>query len=250
MDVEDGHAVQREWAVHVDKPRWQDEADRLANRSIAAGDPIGWFDELYRAADAGEVDVPWDRDEPNPVLVDWVRDRDLTGGGRRALVIGAGLGRDAEFIAGLGFRTTAFDVSPAAIARARSRYPDSTVDYVVANLLDPPAVWARAFDLVVEIYTVQAMPRSVRAAATASVANMVGPNGTLLVVQGRPPTDDVNAPGPPWMLTRAEIEAFAHPVDGRADDRDDAHDALRIAEIAAIESPAGRRWRAEFTRAA
>jgi SAM-dependent methyltransferase len=229
-----------EWVASQDLPRWQDEADRLANRSIAAGDPVGWFDELYRAADAGRVAVPWDRDEPNPVLVEWVRDRGvahraLAGDGRRALVVGAGLGRDAEFVASLGFRTTAFDVSETAIARARSRYPHSSVDYLVANLLDPPDDWARAFDLVVEVYTVQAMPRSVRSAATASVANMVGPDGTLIVVQGRPPTDDVNAPGPPWMLTRSEIEAFANAT-GR----------LRTVEVAAIDSPSGPRWRAEF----
>jgi SAM-dependent methyltransferase len=225
--------------VHPDKPRWQDEADRLAHRSIAAGDPVGWFDELYRAADAGQVDVPWDRDEPNPVLVEWVRDRGVTGRGRRALVVGAGLGRDAEFVASLGFHTTAFDVSPTAIALARSRYPHSSVDYLVANLLDPPADWAGAFDLVVEVYTMQAMPRSVRSAAMASVTTMVSSDGTLIVVQGKPPTDDVNAPGPPWMLTRSEIGAFA-----------ETESQLRTVEIAVIDSPSGLRWRAEFRRAA
>jgi hypothetical protein len=243
-DAQSNGPSSREWVVHPDKPRWQDEADRLAHRSIAAGDPVGWFDELYRAADAGQVDVPWDRDEPNPVLVDWLRDRGvahraLAGHDRRALVVGAGLGRDAEFVASLGVRTTAFDVSPTAIARARSRYPHSAVDYVVANLLHPPAEWAGAFDLVVEVYTVQAMPRSVRSLAVASVANMVGSDGTLIVVQGRPPTDDVNAPGPPWMLTRSEIEAFAG-----------GPNPLRTVEIAAIDSPSGPRWRAEFRRPA
>ena len=249
----------REWTVGdgVAK-RWQDEADVLANRSIAAGDPTGWFDVLYRSAGTGAVEMPWDRDEPNPVLVDWARSsgavssrstpsratsdqadtsRADTG---RAIVVGGGLGMDAEFVSGLGYDTTAFDVSPTAVATARARHPRSTVDYVVANLLDPPAEWARAFDLVVEIYTVQAMPRSVRTIATANVANLVAPGGTLVVVQGIPPTDDINAHGPPWLLIRREFEAFAaSTADG---------ESLETIDIQAVDAPTGRRWRAEFYR--
>jgi threonine dehydrogenase-like Zn-dependent dehydrogenase len=228
----------REWVVGDGVARrWQDEADVLANRSVAAGDPTGWFDELYRSAGTGAVAMPWDRDEPNPVLVEWVRERAVTGTGRRAVVIGAGLGMDAEFISSLGFDTTAFDVSPTALANARSRHPKSTVDYVVANLLDPPTAWARAFDLVVEIFTVQAMPRSVRAAAIANVTNLVAVGGTLIVIQGVPPTDDLDAPGPPWLLTRAEIDAFTRPEHG-----------LDAIDVGAVEAPSARRWRAELHR--
>lgn len=68
-----------------------------------------------------------------------------------ALVVGCGLGADAEYIARLGFDTVAFDVAETAIRLARERFPESTVDYVVRDLLDPPAEWLRAFDLVAEI---------------------------------------------------------------------------------------------------
>jgi hypothetical protein len=47
-------------------------------------------------AAAGEAIVPWARDGPNPVLVEWTRARALAGEGRRALVVGTGLGDDAE----------------------------------------------------------------------------------------------------------------------------------------------------------
>jgi hypothetical protein len=220
---------------------WQHQADRLANRALGMDDPTGWFDRLYRAASSGEVDMPWDRDEPNPVLVGWARDhaeeraRDRTSDvtGPRALVVGTGLGRDAEFVASLGFRTTAFDVSPTAIANVRERYPESAVDYHVTNLLDPPAEWTRAFDLVVEIYTIQAMPRSVRDRATANVAGFVAPGGTLLVIQAYAEVAEEH--GPPWPPTRDEIDAIAG-------------DELNAARVEVVDSPSGRRWRAEFVR--
>ncbi|MCC5670705.1 class I SAM-dependent methyltransferase [Nostoc sp. CHAB 5784] len=41
--------------------------------------------------------------------------------GQKALVIGCGLGDDAEAIASLGFEVTAFDISPTAIAWCQER---------------------------------------------------------------------------------------------------------------------------------
>ena len=60
------------------------------------------------------------------------------GAGRRAVVVGAGLGADAEHLVQHGWRTVAFDVSPAAVRLARQRHPDSQVAYQVADLLALP----------------------------------------------------------------------------------------------------------------
>jgi 2-polyprenyl-3-methyl-5-hydroxy-6-metoxy-1,4-benzoquinol methylase len=97
-----------------------------------------WFEELYADAEAGRREVPWDRGGPNPFLEQWVFDRAGDGGGRRALVIGTALGDDAELLAARGFAVTAFDIAPTAIERARRRFPSSSVEYVVADLLDLP----------------------------------------------------------------------------------------------------------------
>ena len=218
------------------EPRgWQAEADRLANESVGRGDPTGWFEELYAAGESGEVTMAWDRSEPQPLLADWTRAADLDGTGRRAIVVGCGLGADAEHLAGLGFSTAAFDLSPTAIRTARSRNPDSTVDYRVANLLELPEEWRQAFDLVVEIYTVQALPRELREQAVSAVAELVAPGGTLLAIQAVLAADD-DGSGPPWPLTRDEIASFAR--HGLSEARlEEHHDADGIA-----------RWRAEFTR--
>src|SRR4051794_37142329 len=184
-----------------------EDTDRLSAASLAAGDPTGWFEKLYAEAENGDASVPWDRPAPTALLVDWAARTGLSGDGRSALVVGCGLGRDAEFVAGLGYATTAFDISPTAVRDCRARHPQSPVDYVVADLLDPPGPWSRAFELVVESNTVQALPRSLRAAAIRSVGSFLAPGGTLVVLAAATTvaTDD----GPPWPLTRDEIESFA-----------------------------------------
>ncbi|MCU1656942.1 MAG: methyltransferase type 12 [Pseudonocardiales bacterium] len=208
---------------------------RLAADSLASDDATGWFERLYHAAENGETAVPWDRGAPHPLLVEWAAGRPVGPG--RALVVGAGLGFDAEFVAGLGLATTAFDISPTAIGAARRRNPGSPVTYVVADLLDPPPEWAAAFDVVVESLTVQALPDRIRASAIAAVSGFVAPGGTLLVIAAA--RDDADRPdGPPWPLTRREIGEFGS-------------GELELVRIERLPSPLERsasRWRAEFRR--
>lgn len=192
----------------TEQRRWQDEADRLAHESVGRGDPTGWFERLYAEGASGAATMAWDREGPHPVLAEWASSEGLVGRGRKAVVVGAGLGADAEHVATLGFETTAFDLSPTAIRTALERRPDSPVDYQVADLFDLPAEWGWGFDLVVEIFTVQALPHDLRDRAISAVAALVAPGGTLVAIQAvRTPDDDGS--GPPWPLTRGEIEAFA-----------------------------------------
>jgi len=208
-----------------------DDTRRLSAASLAAGDPTGWFERLYAEARDGHAEIPWDRPEPSVNLIE----AGLPAGeGRAALVVGCGLGRDAEYLAGLGYATTAFDISATAIRQARERHPGTAVDYQVADLLDPPARWRQRFALVLESNNVQALPRELRGAAIAAVSGFVGPGGTLLVLAaaktGR--GDD----GPPWPLTRAEVESFAG----------DGLETASIDEFPAADDPLDRRWRAVF----
>jgi SAM-dependent methyltransferase len=214
-----------------------EQAQLLAADSLAAGDPTGWFQRLYLAAEDGAADVPWDRGGPHPLLVEWTEARELDGRGERALVVGCGLGGDAEHVAALGFDTVAFDVAAAAVRAARRRYPGSNVRYVTADLLDPPADWRGAFDLVVESMTVQSLPDPPRREAIARVGQMVAPGGTLIAIAvARDEADPVD--GPPWPLTRAEVDAFAT----------GGLQSVRIEDVVGAVQPAVRRWRAEFRR--
>ncbi len=215
----------------------EEEEARLAAASLAAGDPTGWFDRLYAAGAAGRVPVPWSRREPHPLLTEWAQRHHRAGAGKRAIVPGCGLGADAEYLARLGFAVTAFDVSATAIRLARRRHPDSPVEYVTADLLHPPRRWLRAFDLVTEIITVQALPRAVRRQATASVAayrarrNPAGRRGS--------PRRD--------RRTGAWPALAAHPRRDRSFRRRRPHPAA-IEMTTSPALPTEHRWRAEFHR--
>jgi hypothetical protein len=127
-------------------PEAESHARQLAGEALASGDPTGWFERLYAAAEAGQAAVPWDRGAPHPLLVDWASSARLDGTWARAVVVGCGLGHDAQYE-------------------------------------DP---------------------------------------------------DD----GPPWALTRAEIDAFAGT----------GLEAVRIEEFRGEGPPATHRWRARFSR--
>ncbi|RJK94934.1 class I SAM-dependent methyltransferase [Vallicoccus soli] len=178
--------------------------------------------------------MPWDRSAPHPLLRTWTAGRGLRGEGRTAVVVGSGLGADAEHLASLGFRTTGFDVAPTAVRLARERHPGSPVSYEVADLLALPAAWRGAFDLVVEVYTLGALPDPPRSDAARAVAGLVAPGGTLLAVAFRRTPATGPADGPPFPLARAEVEALA----------------TGGLEVVAVEEHDGPHWRAELHRPA
>ena len=182
-------------------------ARRMARESLQRGDATGWFEKLYDAAQGDEQAIPWADMRTNPSLADWLESRSVAGNAKRALVIGCGLGDDAEELAHRGFAVTAFDISATAVAWCRRRFADTSVEYCVADMLDLRTEWYGAFDLVVEIYTLQSLPPELRTAAMRQMAGAVAPGGTLLLVaRGREPDEDPGAL--PWPLAKEELEEF------------------------------------------
>ena len=211
---------------------WDQRAGELFAEAVAEGRPTAWFDRLYAAGEAGEVGMPWDRDDPQPLLRAWAERHDVRGEGRRAVVVGCGLGADAEYLARLGFETTGFDVAATAVRLAAERHPGTPVDYRVADLLDLPAAWRHAFDLVVEIFTIQALPDPPRDRAIAGVAGLVAPGGALLAVAFRHVAGVDPTAGPPFSLTRASMESLAT-------------DGLEVVRAEELDGPL---WRVEYRR--
>ena len=180
----------------------------LAAEYIARKDQLGWFEKLYQEAERGDAAIPWADMQPNPRLLEFWKSHPQETLGKRALVVGSGLGDDAEQLAAWGFATTAFDISPTAIERTRKRYSKSQVIYVVADLFRPPQAWIRAFDLVLEIYTVQAFVGELRAKAVDAISEFVAPGGKLLVIARGREEGEPEGQGPPWPLTREEMDGF------------------------------------------
>jgi SAM-dependent methyltransferase len=184
-----------------------DNIDDLIRAAMKADDPTGWFETVYARAQNGRGSVPWADMRPSPRLVEWANRSAFNGNGKRALVIGCGLGDDAEELARRGFEVVAFDIAPTAISWCKQRFPESSVDYQVCDLFNPPADWVRHFDFVLESRTLQALPWEWCEPAIARIVRFLAPGGTLLVLcLGRDP--QALRYGIPWPLSRTELAAF------------------------------------------
>lgn len=215
----------------------RDEVRRLAQQSIDRGDATGWFEDLYQRASGDWDRVPWADRTANPYLVEWLAANDALACGRSCLVVGCGLGDDAEALSAAGFQVVAFDVSRTAVEACMARFPASRVEYVEADALAPPAAWSRRFDLVFESYTLQVLPPAARAIATAALAALVAPGGRLLVLcRARDHADPVGQL--PWPLAREELDKF----------RDHGLMLVSIESFFDGEAPPVRRFRALYRR--
>ncbi len=213
------------------------KARQLAQEFAQRGNTTGWFEELYTQAQGNEQAIRWADMEVNPNLVGWLDRHNSEGKGKRALVVGCGLGDDAEELARRGFEVVAFDIAPTAIAWCRQRFPQSSVEYVVADVLDPPRGWRGSFDFVLEAYTLQVLPAAVRKKAMASIAGLLAKEGTLLVIcRGRSPDEP---PGElPWPLTMEELNLF----------KSTGLRQVQFEDYFDQEEPPTRRFRVEYQR--
>jgi SAM-dependent methyltransferase len=138
------------------------------------------FEEIYESVGRDLNKIPWARLGPREPLVAWL-DTLPPATGQPAVVVACGLGDDAEELSRRGYQVSAFDVAPTAIRLCHERFPDSPVDYRVADLFDLPPDWTRRFDLVVEVHTVQSLPPSEQPAGVRAIADLVAPDGALFV---------------------------------------------------------------------
>lgn len=179
----------------------------LANISVDLQNPTAWFEPLYAEAEGDTAKVPWAKNKPHPYLQQWLSVNSPQTAKKFALVIGCGLGDDAELLASLGYQVTAFDISPTAIAWCHQRFPDSTVNYLVADLFDLDPQWQGKYDFIFECKTIQALPLNVRSQVIHKIAALVAPQGTLLVI-ARHRDPDTIPDGPPWALSDVELSQF------------------------------------------
>ena len=173
----------------------------------ARGDSMGWFEALYQEAAGDNEVIPWADLEPNPYFRKWADANKLTGDGRKALVVGCGLGDDAKYLHDLGFKVTAFDISPTAIEWARKLHSDTDIVFETCDLFQPFRGWAGGFDFVLEIYTIQPLPLEMRPQVVDAIAAFVRVGGRIVVVtRGR--DDDVEPDELPWPMSRRDLSRF------------------------------------------
>ncbi|MFA9444340.1 class I SAM-dependent methyltransferase [Egicoccus sp. AB-alg6-2] len=182
----------------------------LVEEHLEAGRPTGWFEPLYARARGDAGAVPWAELTAHPYVVDWLDDPVVAPPGRRAVVVGCGLGDDAAELARHDFEVVAFDVAPTAVAWAQKRFRRTPVEWRVADLLDLPDDLVGGFDLVVEVRTVQSLPGVVRDAAMHAVGTLCAPGGVVVAVTLVAGSDAVSRTwqGPPWVQSPSELAAY------------------------------------------
>jgi len=212
-------------------------ARALATQAVKENRPLEWFEQLYGKAESESVPIPWADLVPNPNVIALLEERGINGAGRLALKIGCGLGDDSEYLASLGFKVVAFDISPTAIRLARGRFPISRVDYVVADLFQLPGDWLGRFNFVWESYTLQVLPPDLRKQAISLIPKLLAENGELVVVtrarsEGDPEGDM------PWPLKQSELSRLE--CNGLA--------RVSFEDYTDKETPAVRRFRAFYRK--
>jgi len=182
-------------------------AKQISTSSLERGEATAWFDELYKYAGDDADKIPWADLAPNRWLLEWLDGQPVAAKGAAAVVVGCGLGDDAEELSRRGYEVTAFDIAPHAIEWAKRRFSETSVTYRVADLFELPSSMEGAFDFAFEAYTIQALPAPVRDVAIAAVASLVAPGGELLaVMRGGEPEEQVD--GPPWPVTKPQLAGY------------------------------------------
>jgi SAM-dependent methyltransferase len=143
----------------------------------------------------------WDMDGPTPLVAELL---ELAGRvpGAHVAVPGCGFGHDAADLARRGFRITAFDFAPAALAGARARYGEG-VDWRQEDWFTTAT---GPFGAVFDHTCFVAMEPLRREAYVARTAELLTPDGLWLLAAFH---DVQDRPGPPFALSMAELRSLA-----------------------------------------
>jgi SAM-dependent methyltransferase len=141
-------------------------------------------------------DTPWDSGQPSKELQRVLSEYAI--GPCPALEIGCGTGTNAVFLAQQGFRVTALDLSPLAIAQARQRATRAGTDInlLAADLFEPPD-FGRTFEFVFDRGVYHSVRRAGLDRFLRTLASLTAPGSLYLVLAGNANETEASDKGPP-----------------------------------------------------
>ena len=141
--------------------------------------PIKDFEEKYQKGE-----LPWDTNRPDPLLVDFVREHNVSP--CRVLELGSGTGTNAVWLAENGFTVTGIDISPTAVAMARDKAQGlkNAPRFEVADVLAGP-ITGGPYDLVIDrgCFHVFPLPQT-RAVVAERIRAALAPQGLWFSIIG------------------------------------------------------------------
>jgi SAM-dependent methyltransferase len=153
------------------------------------------WEALYQSGD-----MPWEKGEPSPGLVDFLAAHPELPRGT-VCVPGCGTGHDARAWAKAGFRAFGYDLAPSAIRLSRERTASLglSAEFQLGDFLteEPP----QRFDWLFEHTLYCAINPAQREAYAQAVLRWLKPDGSFLAVHYLIPDVD----GPPFGTTREEV---------------------------------------------
>lgn len=148
-----------------------------------------------------ENNTPWDKGQPSPPLVEWLKRNKLTG---RVLLPGCGGGHDVAYLVSLGIDAIGLDIAPLAIERAKACYPQHADRFVLGDLF----AFNGSFDAIVEHTCLCALPPEWRTRYRDAVASLLKPGGLIVGVFFINPEMDPGEAGPPFGISPDELTAL------------------------------------------
>jgi SAM-dependent methyltransferase len=154
-----------------------------------------YWEERYQTKD-----MPWEKGEPSPGLVDFLESNPKLDRGT-VCVPGCGTGHDVRAWAKAGFDVTGFDIAPSAIqlATEKTRAAGLSANFKLGNFLQdkPPEL----FDWLFEHTLFCAIQPKEREEYVRAAVRWLKPGGQYLAVNYLIPDTD----GPPFGTTRDEV---------------------------------------------
>lgn len=165
-------------------------------------DPSYWS-SLYQTNEAG-----WDKGRCAPPIARLLREGLLPAGAHLA-VIGCGPGHEAFEAARLGFRVSAIDFAPEAIAAVQGRSLELglTLDAIQADVFDLAKRWPGQFDAIIEHTCLCAIDPARREEYMQATSGALKRQGVLLglfYAHNRPE-------GPPFSIHEPEVQKLLAP---------------------------------------
>ena len=90
---------------------------------------------------------------------------------------------------------------------AKKLHADTNIKFYVADLFETPQEWQKAFEFVLEVYTIQPLPLEIRESVIDAIAEFVAEKGKLVVVTRGRKNDEI-PPELPWALSRKDLSRF------------------------------------------